>query len=184
MVGFAYKKTLKLLSKSFPRDIYQSLNLLLLSKVLNKRAIRIKFKKKIWKQIWIFCIVCLLICVSIPLNVSSTGLINSIQKDGYDSGMKTPYMKADCSKILLYQRLLWPAHIGPFWFTSNFSYLCFFIEKDFVLKINGVDQEVELPAMVIPWRFIGLGPLFWIRNVVDPCNGNITLIGICQDVII
>ena len=95
MVGFAYKKILKFLSKSFPRDIYQSLNLLLLSKVLNKREIRMNFKKKIWKQIWILYIVCLLICISIPLNVGSTGLINSIQKDGYDSGMKTLFMKAD-----------------------------------------------------------------------------------------
>jgi len=110
-----------------------------------------------------------------------TSDLNNIQKN---SGMKTLYMKADCNKILLYQRLLWPAHMGPFWFTSNFSYLCFFIEEDFVLKIDGVDQEVELPAMVVPWRFIGLGPLFWIRNIADPCNGNVTLMGICQDVII
>ena len=143
-----------------------------------------RYNTKTWGKIWIVCIIFLLICVTIPSNVSSTGIINNFQENKFDRGMKTIFMKADCNKILLYQRLLWPAHIGPFWFTSNFSYLCFFIEKDFVLKINGVDQEVEIPAMVVPWRYIGFGPLWYIRNKTDPSNGNVTLIGICQDVII
>ena len=105
-------------------------------------------------------------------------LINSIQKFG---GMKTLFIEADCNKILLYKVWWYPVHIGSFWFTSKFAYLCFFIEKDFVLKINGVDQEVELPAMVVPWRYIGFGPIW---NPRDPSDGNVSLIGICENVII
>jgi hypothetical protein len=38
--------------------------------------------------------------------------------------------------------------------------------------------------MVIPYKFIGLGPLYWIQTVTDPCNGNVTLVGWCEDVVI
>ena len=94
--------------------------------------------------------------------------------------MKTFYMKADCNKILLYKVWWFPVHIGSFWFTSKNAYLCFFIEKDFVLKLNGVEQVVDLPVMVVPWKYVGFGPKW---NPSDPGDGNVTLIGICEDVI-
>ncbi|UCD13487.1 MAG: hypothetical protein JSW60_08010, partial [Thermoplasmatales archaeon] len=121
---------------------------------------------------------------SIPLNVSSTRTFNSVQENKFNNGMKTLFMKGECEKIILYKVWWYPVHIGPFWFTSEHAYLAFLMYEDFILKINGVDQDVELPAMVIPWRFIGLGPLFWIRCIVNPCNHNFTLIGTCEDVII
>ena len=143
-----------------------------------------RYKKKTWSKIWIVGLILLLICVTFPSNVSSNETIDITQKDKFNSGMKTLFMKANCNRILLYKPWIYPVHIGPFWFTSELAYLCFFIEKDFVLRINGVHQEVELPAMVIPWKFIGLGPLYMIRNIVNPTDGNVTLIGICQDVVI
>ena len=75
-------------------------------------------------------------------------------------------------------------HVGPVWFTSEHAYLAFIIEKEFILKLNGEQQQVEPPVMVIPYRFFGLGPLYWIQTIRNPCDGNITLVGWCEDVVI
>jgi hypothetical protein len=93
-------------------------------------------------------------------------------------------MKADCQKIILYKPITSIVHIGPLWFTSELAYLAFIIDKEFTLKLDGQNQNVNIPAMVIPYKFIGLGPLFWIQTVTDPCNGNVTLVGWCEDVVI
>jgi len=93
-------------------------------------------------------------------------------------------MKADCQKIILYKPVVSIVHIGPVWFTSDYAYLAFIIDKEFILKLDGESQTVDVPAMVIPYKFFGLGPLFWIQTVTDPCNGNVTLIGWCEDVVI
>lgn len=121
------------------------------------------------------------ICITNLLNISSSKTLESQKVNKLNNGMKTIFMKADCYGILLYKVWWYPVHISSFWFTSKYAYLCFFIEKEFVLKINGIDQEVELPAMVIPWNYVGFGPV-WPPE--DPCDGNVTLRGICNDVII
>ena len=140
-----------------------------------------RFRKKKWGKILILCIICLLVCVIIPLNASSTKTFESEKENKLNTGMKTIYMKADCSKIILYKVWWFPVHIGSFWFTSEYAYLSFIIEKDFNLKLNGVNQEVKPPVMVTPWKYIGFGPLWSKRGSSD---GNVTLIGICEDVII
>jgi hypothetical protein len=118
----------------------------------------------------------------IPLNSTSIRTFSGEKESELNNEMKTIYMKADCYKILLYKVWWFPVHIGSFWFTSKYAYLCFFIEKDFVLKINGIEQVIEeFPVMVVPWNYIGFGPIW---NNRDPCDGNVTLIGICNDVII
>lgn len=139
-----------------------------------------RFRKKKWEKILILCIICLLMCMIVPLNTSSTKTFESEKENKLNNGMKTIYMKADCNKILLYKVWWFPVHIGSFWFTSKYAYLCFFIEKDFVLKLNGVEQVVDLPVMVVPWKYIGFGPIW---NPRDPCDGNVTLVGICEDVV-
>ena len=143
-----------------------------------------KYNKKISRRILIFCVISLLICVSISLNVSSTEPIYQIQKDTSDSKMKTLFMKADCQKIILYRPVVSICHIGPVWFTTEHAYLAFIIDEEFILRLDGKSQTVDVPAMVIPYKFLGLGPLFWIQTVTDPCNGNVTLIGWCEDVVI
>ena len=143
-----------------------------------------KYNKKILRRILIFCVISLLICVSISLNVSSTEPIYQIQKDTSNSKMKTLFMKADCQKIILYRPVVSICHIGPVWFTTEHAYLAFIIDKEFILRLDGKSQTVDVPAMVIPYKFLGLGPLFWIQTVTDPCNGNVTLIGWCEDVVI
>ncbi len=142
------------------------------------------YNKKIWQKILIFCIIYMLLCVSISFNVGSKELISHIHKDKYDSKMKTLYMKADCQKIILYKPVVSIVHIGPLWFTSEHAYLAFIIDKEFILNLDGKSQNVDVPAMVIPYKFLGLGPLFWIQTVTDPSNGNVTLIGWCEDVVI
>lgn len=141
-------------------------------------------KKKIYKIIWVVGTLILFLSISIPSTVCSKNLTNYGQENRFGSEMKTLFMKGNSKLIILYKVWWYPVHLGPFWFTSEHAYLAFMMYEHFTLKINGIDQDVELPAMVVPWNFIGLGPLFWIRNIVDPCNGNFTLRGICEDVII
>ena len=139
-----------------------------------------RFRKKNWEKILILYIIFLLMCMLFPLTTSSATTLESEKENKLNNEMKSIYMKADCNKILLYKVWWFPVHIGSFWFTSKHAYLCFFIEKDFVLKLNGVEQVVDLPVMVVPWKYIGFGPKW---NPSDPCDGNVTLIGICEDVI-
>lgn len=143
-----------------------------------------KNKIKKCRKTLVVLVIVLLVCIQIPLNVGSVSLPTNFQEARESNGMKTLFMKGDCEMIILYKVWWYPVHIGPFWFTSEYAYLAFMMYENFTLKIDGVDQEVDVPAMVVPWNFIGLGPLFWIRNIVDPCNGNFTLIGKCEDVII
>lgn len=136
-------------------------------------------KKKKYNKILILCVTCLIVFSILSLNVSSAETSeNKLSK------MKTIYMKADCQKIILYRPVIWITHIGPFWFTSEYAYLAFIIDKEFTLKLDGQSQIVDVPAMVIPYKFIGLGPLFWIKSIKNPNDGNVTLIGWCQDVVI
>jgi len=143
-----------------------------------------RYKINILRKTVLIAVIFALICVAIPLSACSSEVFESIQKDNLDEGMKTLYLKANCSRIYLYKPWFYPVHIGPFWFTSEKAFLCLFVEKDLVLKIDGVKQDVELPAILYPWKFIGLGPLYMIKCIVDPTDGDITLIGFCQDVII
>ncbi len=140
-----------------------------------------RFKRKMWEKIFYLFIIFLLVCITIPLNVTSIKTLENEKENELNNGIKTIFMKADCYKILLYKVWWFPVHIGSFWFTSKYAYLCFFIEKDFILKLNGINQEVEPPVMVVPWKYIGFGPIW---NNPDSCDGNVTLIGICEDVII
>ena len=144
----------------------------------------LRYKKKIWRKIVLVGILLLLIGAIIPLNACSSEVFNSSQKDNLDDGFKTLYLKANCSRIYLYKPWYYPVHFGPFWITTEDAFLCLFVEKDLVLKIDGVSQDVELPAVLYPWRFVGLGPLYMIKCIRDPTDGDITLIGVCQDVII
>jgi hypothetical protein len=86
--------------------------------------------------------------------------------------------------MLLYKAIGVPCHIANFWFFSEYSYLCFFIYENFTLRVNGQDRQVDVPALVVPWKFTGFGPFFWIRNYLDPTNKNFTMIGVCEKVII
>ena len=143
---------------------------------------KISVRKKKFRKILILCIICLIVSMIFPLSVNSTE--TSEIEDKPNNGMKTIYMKADCQKIILNKPVIWLVHIGPLWFTSEYAYLAFIIDKEFTLKLNGKSQTVDVPAMVIPYKFIGLGPLFWIKTVTKPCDGNVTLIGLCEDVVI
>lgn len=142
------------------------------------------YNKKILRHIWILCIISLLLCVNISLSGGSTEPINLIQNHNHENKMKTLYMKADCQKIILYKPVTSIVHIGPLWFTSELAYLAFIIDEEFILKLDGQSQIVDVPSMVIPYKFLGLGPLFWIQTIMNPCNGNVTLIGWCEDVVI
>jgi hypothetical protein len=122
--------------------------------------------------------------MTITLNTSSTKAFESEKENNPNNGMKTIYMKADCQKIILYRPVIWITHIGPLWFTSEYAYLAFIIDKEFTLKLDGQSQTVDVPAMVIPYKFIGLGPMFFIKSAINPCDGNITLIGWCEDVVV
>ena len=74
--------------------------------------------------------------------------------------------------------------IGPLWFITENAYLALINYKEFVLKLGGEEQMVKVPSMVIPYKFIGLGTLYWVQTVTNPCEGNVTLIGWCEDVVI
>ena len=134
------------------------------------------------KEILSLCIIFLLLCTIVPI---STGSIQKFENENIQqNNFKTIYLKADCQKIILYKPITSIVHIGPLWFTSELAYLAFIIDKEFTLKLDGQNQNVNIPAMVIPYKFIGLGPLFWIQTVTDPCNRNVTLVGWCEDVVI
>jgi len=141
-------------------------------------------KKKKYNKILILLLTCLIVFTTLPLNVNSAEA--SENKNELSSGMKTIYMKADCQKIIFVRPVnkICIPHIGPFWHMTKYAYLAFLIDKEFTLKINGQSQNVNLPTCIIPYNFIGLGPLFFIKNKINPCDGNITLIGFCEDVII
>ena len=140
-------------------------------------------KNKTGKILTIF-VIFLLVCIIVPINVSSTKTLENEIENKTNNKMKTIYMKADCQKIILYRPVISIVHIGPLWFTTEHAYLAFIIDKEFTLKLGGVSQTVEIPAMVIPYKFIGLGPLYWIKTIRDACDGNITLYGWCEDVVI
>ncbi len=140
-------------------------------------------KNKTAKILTLF-VIFLLVCIIFPINVSSTKTLENEIENKTNNKMKTIYMKADCQKIILYRPVISVVHIGPLWFTTEHAYLAFIIDKEFTLKLGGVSQTVEVPAMVIPYKFIGLGPLYWIKTIRDPCDGNITLYGWCEDVVI
>lgn len=137
------------------------------------------YKNKKYNKILILGLTCLIVFTILPLNA------NSAETSGNKlSKMKTIYMKADCQKIILYRPVIWITHIGPLWFTTEYAYLAFIIDKEFTLKLDGQDQVVDVPAMVIPYKFLGFGPLYWIKSIKNPTDGNVTLIGWCQDVVI
>jgi len=142
------------------------------------------FKNKRYAAILTSYVVFLLIFTALPIGATSIKNIEKEKENELNNGMKTIYMKADCQKIILYKPVTSIVHIGPLWFTSEYAYLAFIIDKEFILKLNGESQMVDVPAMVIPYKFIGLGPLYWIQTITNPCNGNITMIGLCEDVVI
>lgn len=143
-----------------------------------------KYRKKKSEKILTLLVIFLLVCMILPLNTSSTKIFENEIENKLNNKMKTIYMKADCQKIILYKPVISIVHIGPLWFTSEHAYLAFIIDKEFILKLDGQSQMVEVPAMVIPYKFFGLGPLFWIQTVINPTNGNVTLFGWCEDVVI
>ncbi|MBN2600242.1 MAG: FG-GAP repeat protein, partial [Candidatus Thermoplasmatota archaeon] len=114
----------------------------------------------------------------------STTIIEPEEDNVGPAGLKNIYMKADCQKFIVYRPVVWLVHIGPLWFMSEYAYLAFIIDKPFTLKLDGEEQNVDVPAMVVPYRFIGFGPFIWIRSVTRPVDGNVTLIGWCEDVVI
>lgn len=125
----------------------------------------------------------LLVGTIITINTHSRKNVSSIENN-ISNNMKTIYMKADCQKIILYKPVISIVHFGPLWFTTENAYLALIIDKEFVLKLGGEEQMVKVPSMVIPYKFIGLGPLYWVQTVTNPCGGNVTLIGWCEDVVI
>lgn len=101
------------------------------------------------------------------------------------AALKSMYLKADCQRIILYRPVLWITHIGPLWFMSEYAFLAFIIDKECTLLLDGESQTIDVPAMVIPYRFFGLGPVFpMIRSITKPLDGNVTLIGWCEDVVV
>jgi hypothetical protein len=140
-----------------------------------------RLKKKKFGKILILLIIFLIVSMTFTFNTSAE---KSENENKLSRGIKTIYMRADCQKIILYRPVIWLVHIGPLWFTSEYAYIAFIVDKEFTLKLDGQDQSVDVPAMVIPYKFIGLGPLFWIKTVTKPTDGNVTLIGWCEDVVI
>lgn len=143
-----------------------------------------RLKKKKFRKILILCITCLIVSTIFPLNASSTE--NFENGDRPSSKMKTIFMKADCQKIIFVRpvNIICIPHIGPFWHMTKYAYLAFLIDKEFTLILDRKSQIVDVPACVIPYNFIGLGPMFFLKGMINPCDGNVTLIGFCEDVII
>jgi len=138
--------------------------------------------KKKFRKILILCLICLIVSTIFPLNASSS----ETSENKLSSKMKTIYMKADCQKIIFVRpvnKICLP-HIGPFWHMTKYAYLAFLIDKEFTLMLDGQSQNVDIPACVIPYNFFGLGPMFFLKSKIDPCDGNITLVGFCEDVVI
>ena len=130
----------------------------------------------------VVCSLSFVIILIVPVSIGSVYCSN--EDSGNVFSLKRLYLNAECFKIILYKPVGFPIHIGPVWFTSEHAYLAFIIEKEFVLRLDGVEQSVDVPVMVIPYRFFGIGPLFWVRNIVNPCDGNVTLVGWCENVVI
>jgi hypothetical protein len=142
-----------------------------------------RIRKKSEKILVLF-VIFLLVCLIVPINTSATKTLENGIENKINNRLKTIYMKVDCQKIILYRPVISIVHIGPLWFTTEQAYLAFIIDKEFTLKLDGASQKVDVPAMVIPYKFIGLGPLYWIKTIRDPCDGNVTLYGWCEDVVI
>lgn len=130
----------------------------------------------------VFCSVIIGVILIVPVTVGLSDSSNHELVDAFS--LKRLYLDAECFKIILYKPVGFFVHFGPVWFTSEHAYLAFIIEEEFVLRLDGVEQSVDVPVMVIPYKFFGLGPLFWVRNIVNPCDGNVTLIGWCENVVI
>jgi hypothetical protein len=148
-------------------------------------------ERKLWIElIALFAVFCMLVPASVEA-VSLPVKKQDILRQGCENRgpwkrneTNTIFMKGNASLIFYYKAIGVPCHLANFWFYSDYSYCCFFMNENFTLRINGDEQKVDVPVVVIPWKFLGFGEFFWISNYLFPTRKDFTLIGVCEKVIL